>query len=64
VAAHLCWARPAGLKEAGGWESLSSVECYAHVVPNEAAKAADRLPKVQKASVSSVFVKKPKKNKR
>jgi hypothetical protein len=32
-----------GLKEAGGWESLSSVERYAHVVPNESAKAADRL---------------------
>lgn len=36
-----------GLKEAGGWQSLSSVERYAHVVPNEAAKAADRLPAVQ-----------------
>jgi integrase len=36
-----------GLKEAGGWESLSSVERYAHVVPNEAAKATDRLPDVQ-----------------
>ena len=36
-----------GLKEAGGWETLSSVERYAHVVPNEAAKAADRLPAVQ-----------------
>jgi integrase len=33
-----------GLKEAGGWETLSSVERYAHVVPNEAAKASDRLP--------------------
>jgi hypothetical protein len=28
-----------GLKEAGGWESLSSVERYAHVIPNESAKA-------------------------
>jgi integrase len=36
-----------GLKEAGGWESLSSVERYVHLVPNEAAKAADRLPNVQ-----------------
>ena len=36
-----------GLKEAGGWESLSSVERYAHVVPNELAKAVDRLPVVQ-----------------
>jgi integrase len=36
-----------GLKEAGGWESLSSVERYAHVVPNESAKAVDRLPPVQ-----------------
>lgn len=35
-----------GLKEAGGWQTLSSVERYAHVVPNEAAKAADRLPAV------------------
>ena len=35
-----------GLKEAGGWESLSSVERYAHVVPNESAKAVDRLPAV------------------
>jgi integrase len=39
-----------GLKEAGGWESLSSVERYAHVTPNEAAKAADRLPAVQRPS--------------
>jgi integrase len=52
-----------GLKEAGGWESLASVERYAHVVPNEAAKAADRLPTVQKASTPSVPAKKPKKNK-
>jgi hypothetical protein len=36
-----------GLKEAGGWQTLASVERYAHVVPNEAAKAADRLPSVQ-----------------
>jgi integrase len=35
-----------GLKEAGGWESLSSVERYAHLVPNESSKAADRLPDV------------------
>jgi hypothetical protein len=32
-----------GLKEAGGWESLSSVERYAHVAPNEAAKASSKL---------------------
>jgi len=38
-----------GLKEAGGWETLSSVERYAHVVPNESAKAVDRLPPVQSA---------------
>lgn len=36
-----------GLKEAGGWESLSMVERYAHVMPNESAKAADRLPDVR-----------------
>jgi len=35
-----------GLKEAGGWENLASVERYAHVVPNESAKAVDRLPPV------------------
>jgi integrase len=52
-----------GLKEAGGWESLSSVERYAHVVPNEAAKATERLPGVQKASISSPAAKKPNKNK-
>ena len=53
-----------GLKEAGGWESLSSVERYAHVVPNEAAKAADRLPTVQKASTPSARAKKRNKNRR
>ena len=53
-----------GLKEAGGWESLSSVERYAHVVPNEAAKAADRLPSVQKACTPSTPAKKPRKIKR
>jgi integrase len=53
-----------GLKEAGGWESLSSVERYAHVVPNEAAKAADRLPTVQKASTPSASAKKKNKSKR
>ena len=52
-----------GLKEAGGWESLSSVERYAHVVPNESAKAADRLPGVQKASTPVIGPKKARKNK-
>jgi integrase len=42
-----------GLKEAGGWESLSSVERYAHLVPNEAAKAADKLPDVHAVCTNS-----------
>lgn len=33
-----------GLMDAGGWDSLQSVERYAHVVPGEAARAADRMP--------------------
>ncbi len=36
-----------GIKEAGGWDSITSVARYAHVSPGEAAKAADRLPMVQ-----------------
>ena len=52
-----------GLKEAGDWVSLSSVERYAHVVPNESAKAADRLPGVQKASTPVIRSKKTRKNK-
>lgn len=36
-----------GLKEAGGWKSFQSVLRYIHVTPNEATKAADRLPSVQ-----------------
>lgn len=36
-----------GIKEAGGWDSITSVARYAHVSPGEAAKAADRLPAVQ-----------------
>jgi integrase len=49
-----------GLKEAGGWESLSSVERYAHVVPNESAKASSRLPGVQKSVQTSSQAKKTK----
>lgn len=37
-----------GLKEAGGWKSIASVARYAHVTPNEAARAADKMPDVQK----------------
>lgn len=36
-----------GLKEAGGWARVSSVERYAHVAPGESARATDRLPSVQ-----------------
>lgn len=36
----------AGVKEAGGWESIQSVARYAHVAPGEAARAADKLPHV------------------
>lgn len=33
-----------GLKQAGGWDSLAAVERYAHVVPNEAARAVTQMP--------------------
>lgn len=36
-----------GLKEAGGWDTLSMVGRYAHVVPAESAKAADQMPDVR-----------------
>lgn len=36
-----------GLKEAGGWDTLSMVSRYAHVVPAESAKAADQMPDVR-----------------
>jgi hypothetical protein len=49
-----------GLKEAGGWESLSSVERYAHLVPNEAAKAADKLPDVHTVCTDPDKSEKPK----
>lgn len=39
-----------GLKEAGGWKSIASVARYAHVTPNEAARAPDRMPSVQSSS--------------
>ena len=42
-----------GLKEAGGWKSIASVARYAHVTPNEAARAADRMPDVQKRPKST-----------
>jgi integrase len=45
-----------GLKEAGGWQTLASVERYAHVTANEAAKAADRLPAVQKGDLAEQAV--------
>lgn len=35
-----------GLKQAGGWKNIQSVLRYAHVTPNEAARASDRLPSV------------------
>jgi integrase len=47
-----------GLKEAGGWESIKSVERYAHVVPGEAAAAVDRLPGVQNPCISVRAVRK------
>jgi Phage integrase family. len=38
-----------GLKQAGGWKNIQSVVRYAHVTPNEAGRAADKLPCVQSA---------------
>ncbi len=32
--------------EAGGWSDIKSVARYAHVMPGEAARAADRLPEL------------------
>ena len=39
-----------GIMEAGGWDNVQSVARYAHVSPGEAARAADRLPVVQKSA--------------
>lgn len=43
-----------GIMEAGGWDSVQSVARYAHVAPGEAARAADRLPAVQKPCTTNV----------
>lgn len=54
----------AGIREAGGWESIQSVARYAHVSPGEAARAADKLPSVQNPCTAMVDTIKTKRQKR